>query len=241
MKTIAILDTETTGIDPTKDAVIELAVVLWSIPNASIIAAYSEIIIHPDNPAQTVNHISPELLQDGAPRPEVFRLAETIVRKADVIVAHRAEFDRSFCNGAFDPIPWCCSKLDIRWPQSKPGDSLIYVAAAHGVPITTTHRALSDCLLLARCFERVAEMGHDVFDMMCQAMVPKKLYEVADRRYDPARNELAKSLGFQWQSAEKRWTKRMTDTDAVACPFAVKESLDGPESASSLYPHPWVK
>lgn len=45
MKRIAIVDTETTGLDPVTDSVIELAVVLWDVEHRTTIASFAHLVL----------------------------------------------------------------------------------------------------------------------------------------------------------------------------------------------------
>jgi DNA polymerase III epsilon subunit-like protein len=230
IKTIAIVDTETTGLGPfakpprPQDSVIEIGVVLWSVEHASILSTWSDLIVEPTNDAESINHISPGLLARGTTREDVMQTLTGYAQRADVAVAHRSEFDSTFLGpidrgDLFDPriLPWVCSKSEIEWPLSKPGDGLAYVALAHKVPVTDTHRALSDCLLLARTFERCAELGHDVSLMLERAMRPRAEYRSMQAFGD---NQKAKDAGFGWvhdaAKGKKGWYKTMAIEDAPA-------------------------
>jgi hypothetical protein len=91
--------------------------------------------------------------------------------------------------------------------------------------VTDTHRALSDALLIARCFERVSEMGHDVEAMILRAMRPRALYQ---SKQGFAENDKAKAAGFGWVDDGKRkgWYKTIAIDDAPAfiatLPFKVE-------------------
>lgn len=237
MKTILILDTETTGlgrfaVPPQEDRIVEIGLVLWSVEHSCIISTWSDLVVGPDNAAEAINHIPAKSLGRGTTLESAMMTLVDYAQRADLVIAHRAEFDHAFVGDLdrgdlSDPriIPWCCSKFDITWPLSKPGDGLAYVAIAHGVPVVATHRALTDCLLLARCFERCAELGHSVPDMLAKALRPRALFEVADKSFDTARNALARENGFSWNAPMKRWERKMAREDVAALPFKVREVM----------------
>lgn len=229
MRLLAI-DTETSGLGPfanppQQDSVIEVGAVLWDVEENAVISHWSDLVVHPTNGAADVNHITVELLQRGLSVTGAFSRLRELDSRADYLIAHNASFDKTFleAQGCVLQRPWICSKHDIAWPGVAPGSSLIYTAVGLGVPVTGAHRALTDCLLLARCFERCAELGHDVAKMIELALRPKKIYEVADKSYDAARNAIVKAAGFSWHPESKGWRRKMLPETVVELSFAVRE------------------
>lgn len=228
ISTLVITDCETTGLDPATCQAIEVGVVVWSVTHRTTVTAYSTLMRADKNEAESVNRIPASFLPNAKPAKFAWTAVKSIVDNVAVqgdaaFVAHRAAFDRSF----YDPIvaerwPWICSKFDIEWPRSKPGASLVEVALAHDVPISYNHRALADCLLLVRVFERCVELGVDVGKMIERAMRPKKVYQALVSFDD---REKAKTAGFSWDGATKLWTKKIVpeDLEALALDFRVKE------------------
>jgi DNA polymerase III subunit epsilon len=219
MNILALVDSETTGLEP-KDgaALIEVGVVLWSIEHRCIIDCVSRLVQHPTNEAEAVNRIPPAALALGGPREAVLKMVRAFAARADVLVAHRAEFDQKF----FGDLgrPWACSKFDVPWPRSKPGDGLVHVALAHGVGVVTAHRALTDCLTLAALFERVAELGHDVREMIRLALRPKAVFQALVSNEE---RDKAKALGFTWKADTKQWLRALPPEDAAKLPFPTRE------------------
>ena len=221
MKTLAILDTETTGLDPAKDTCIEVACVLYSVEHAAPIASFASLMATTSNDAEAVNRIPVPLLVGAPANDKVWKYVAALIARADAVVAHRAEFDRSFVPPELrDLKPWICSKFDIPWPLSKPGDGLVHVALAHGVGVMQAHRALTDCDTLARIFQRVAEMGADVPGILARAMRPKSRYVALVSFED---REKAKAAGFQWDGARKQWHRTMARDDVDALGFETRE------------------
>jgi len=151
---VAIVDTETTGLYPSSDRIIEIAVIL--------VAAERE-----------TGHIREELgrysgLQDpGFPIPEVAfavhgisdamvkgqRIETETVRqllsKADLVVAHNSGFDKGFVAQVLPEapeLPWACSCRGIPWQKHFPvlNSKLQDLARHFRVKRGTAHRALGD-------------------------------------------------------------------------------------------------
>lgn len=215
-----MLDTETTGTDPAVHRVVEIGVVLWSIRHGTTLAAWSDLVRHPTNEAESVNRIPIGSLQLGLEPAAALQRLRRFVERADAIVAHKADFDRSFLPELGKP--WICSQEDIAWPMSKPGASLVNVALAHGVAVVSAHRALTDCFLITRVLERMIELGVCIDSLIEKAMRPAGRFVVADGSYDLVRNELVKAHGFKWDVERRQWSRRMALEDAAGLPFAVR-------------------
>ncbi len=162
LERILITDCETSGLDPDRDVLLEVAGVLVDVDHAEVIRACSTLFAATKNDAESVNQIPVKLLAkiDGYGKHAQPFL--DLVNEADILVAHRASFDRSFLRKYFsdkriagETVPFVCSKFGVDWPQGRYGQHLTDLALAHGVPVTSNHRALDDCLLLARVMKRV--------------------------------------------------------------------------------------
>ena len=218
---LLLADSETTGLtDDPKARLVEIGCVWWSIDLGTTIANWSELVEGPSNEAEHVNKIAPALLAYGLPREHALEGLRSRAARADAVVCHRAEFD-SFFFGDLGK-PYLCSKFDWEWgPDVEPGASLLYTAAGLGVPIVEQHRALTDCILLAKCLERVYARGGAaaVREMIRLGLRPKSRC-VAQLPYD--RKDEAKKLRFRWNSGMKSWWKDIVDEDIPKLPFAVR-------------------
>jgi DNA polymerase III subunit epsilon len=101
-----------------------------------------------------------QAMVDGAPSPEevVRGLAERLAER--VMLAHNARFDRAVLRQAFeragvdwpDPPMLCTLALARRFAPLATERRLAALAAALGIEVTETHRALPDALTCARVF-----------------------------------------------------------------------------------------
>lgn len=231
MNSIAIVDVETTGLDPKTDRIVEIGCVLFDVTHRTTIASFAQLVRGNDNACEAINRIpaaalqfAPELATVGKRLHELVDLADS--RGPACWMAHRAEFDRGFLAAALpnvaNRLPWLCSKFDCEWPSSRLGASCVEMALAHGVPVVKAHRALTDCELIASTLAIVAQT-HDLPAMLTRAQRPRARFVVAETRYDEARNAQAKAAGFRWNGDTKRWERRMAIEDTAALPFAVCE------------------
>lgn len=227
MKNCLIIDVETTGLDPANDSIIEIGAVLYSIEFQTTLSSVSGLWSAPANDAERTNRI-PALAIAAVPHDREVRLGESIVwllAESDVVVAHNAEFDRAFMEWFGLPelrvLPWLCTMFDFKWPQaSRESQSLVTLALDHGIGVSSAHRALTDCQLIAALFDRM----DDLPAMFAHAMRPKAMFR-ANVSYDD--RQLAKGAGFQWDAESRIWKRRMAIEDAETLPFRVTRIEDG--------------
>lgn len=223
---LIIIDTETTGVDPVNDSVIEIGAILYSGELQTVITQVSFLLYAPDNPAESINHIPPKALLDLPKMMEegMIYFLKALAVQASYAVAHNADFDRQWFDGNklpvligsdSKPIRWLCTMNDMTWPkQTKPKESLVSLALHHGIGVSSAHRALTDCQLIAELFNRIT---HDEFlDVVKQALRPKGLFK-AEVSFDE--KQMAKDAGFQWNGDKKQWTRQMALEDAEKLPF----------------------
>ncbi len=218
MKEVLVLDTETGGLDPS-DPVVEIGAAVYLVETNAMLVAYSSLVNGTSNAAHHINGIPPAALIEGADEAAVWARLTPWVERADAIIAHNAEFDRGHTPPGWDMgKPWICSRIDIVWPQYSSSRKLVDIMLAHGLGVSHVHRALADVISIVRLFERCAEMGHSVDDMLTLAMRPKFLYRalVSYNQKDQAR-----ACGFSWNATSKWWTRRLVEEDASAFPFEV--------------------
>lgn len=158
-----VIDTETTGLDPRKARVIELAAVRLSAGKLVEEDPFRELI-RPGNesipPATTAIHGIDDAAVAGAPS-----FAEVWPRFRDylgpsVLIGHTVGFDLAVCKRECDQarLPWLRPRtLDTRLlaeiaAPTLAGYTLEKLAAWLGIEVTDRHRALGDAVTTARVF-----------------------------------------------------------------------------------------
>lgn len=216
---VLIIDTETTGVSPKKDTIIEIGAVLFSVEHRCVLHQMSALLPCQDNPAESINGIPTSALNDaavfaGSFHREFLNLASV---HASYAMAHNHVFDKDFLASSGLPIdlPWIDSQ-DIPFPRKhKEMMSLVELCLAHGIPVVSAHRALTDCQLLAELLRRQDNLEY----LIDKALEPKALF-IAKVGYD--RKDEAKALGFIWDRlVKKQWARKMTIDDAKKLPFEV--------------------
>lgn len=163
IENILIIDTETTGLDPKKCQVIEIGAILYNVKHKAVLQTYSSLIPCGTNPVEHINHISAASTNCEYPANAFNQILERMNVYAQVCVAHNASFDKKFletlpCGAPILANKWICTKENFTWPVKLTRFRLEDICNAMGVPYVNAHRALSDCFLLASCFERVDDL-----------------------------------------------------------------------------------
>ncbi len=156
----AFIDVETTGLNPSHEEIIELAIILFAFDQDSgkIVGIIDEYIglREPSCPisqgAYMVHRISKQTVQ-GKKLDQI--KIEALIKQADFLIAHNAGFDKGFVGRLF-PVAllksWYCSMNGIKWYQKGyPSKALQKLLIAHQIKVDRAHRADADvraCLLL---------------------------------------------------------------------------------------------
>jgi DNA polymerase-3 subunit epsilon len=223
IKRVLILDTETNGLEDSA-RVIEIGAILYSVTHQCSLQELSTLLPADSNEAESINRIKAGALAEISDCGVSFAMEALFVmsKAADVFVAHNADFDskRLFGNTDFLPLaslPWLCTMSDFKWPHAtREQGSLVNIALDHGLGVGSAHRALTDCRLIARLFDRMSDLPA----MFQIAMRPKALYVGLQPFED---NHLAKDAGFKWDRlVPRKWSRIMAIEDAQSLPFPVR-------------------
>lgn len=161
VRTGLFVDVETTGLDPVRDEIIELAMVPFVYDLSGEVLGVGAPFHELRQPAAPISAeitaltgITDEMVAGRAIDAQaVGRFASP----AHLVIAHNASFDRRFLERyceTFTTKPWGCSMSQVDWAgDGHDGARLSHLAAGAGF-FYDKHRALNDCLaaieLLAR-------------------------------------------------------------------------------------------
>jgi len=198
-----IVDIETTGLDPAKEEIVELA---CSIVSGSKFIGDFSVLLHPSQP------MSPEVIAiHGICNEDVeFALSpgEALARFEYYIsdlplVAHNANFDFTFIQSALGyPLPNQLFDSIALAQQLLPYQQHYSVSALcdfFGIVNEQTHRALSDCHATADIVIRLLQRYTSG-----QAVDLPKLYKVVEPNTYQIRTQL-KAAGFRWYKEQRCW------------------------------------
>ena len=152
---IDVVDTETTGLYPSRDRLVEIAVMVLEVDSGTgrlvrRLETYQELNDPgmPIPPAATAIHGITDAMVKGH-RIDAVRVARMLAQ-ADLVVAHNSGFDKGFVRQlvpGVDAMVWCCSCRGIPWRRlyaSLENTRLQHLAARLAVRAGTAHRALGD-------------------------------------------------------------------------------------------------
>ncbi|WP_255004005.1 3'-5' exonuclease [Cyanobium sp. HWJ4-Hawea] len=229
---LLVLDTETTGLDPSRGKCIEVGAVLFHVASRAVLSQVSFLMPASSNPAEHVNGIAAEVTRLSQPWQAGLLCFEAMLAAADAVLAHNVAFDRQWFGQAPLPHidkPWICSMEDIKWPADRhlrPTPSVRDLALAYGVPVWAAHRALTDCIYLVQVFERCPQLE----ELLAAALEPRQLF-CAQLSY--GERHRAKEAGFRWNDpVPKAWSRRLSEREAGALPFPV-HAVDSANSAAA--------
>ena len=221
VRTLLIIDTETTGLDPQLDHCLEVGVILFDVPSRQVLAQHSFLLPVEANAAEAINRIPAAATNLPQPWRPALSYLQSLLDAADVLVAHNAAFDRQWFGRGHLPAtdkPWLCSMEEMRWPaerllRSRP--SVRDLALAYEIPVWAAHRALTDCIYLAEVFRRCDELEQ----LVERGLEPRQLMR-AQVSYDD--RHLARDAGFRWNETVKgAWARRLSEREARDLDFPV--------------------
>ncbi len=199
------VDTETTGLDPARDEIIELAMVPFTYGLDGQVYAMGEPFQQLREPSKpipaeitAITGIDDAMVAGRRIDPdEVAHFAAP----ASLVVAHNAAFDRKFLERfceTFNTKPWACSMSGIDWAaEGYEGTKLAYLAGSAGF-FYERHRATHDCMaaieLLARVHPRSGRTG--LAQLLERARTPSFRIWAENSPFEL--KDILKARGYRW-------------------------------------------
>jgi DNA polymerase-3 subunit epsilon len=199
------VDTETTGLDPARDEIIELAMIPFTYGLDGEVYAVGEAFQQLREPSKP---IPPEItaitgIDDAMVAGHRIDPEEVahFAAPARLVVAHNAAFDRKFLERlceTFTTKPWACSMSQINWAaEGYEGAKLAYLATGAGF-FYDRHRATHDCLaaieLLAKVHPRSGRTG--LAQLLERARQPSFRIWAENSPFDL--KDVLKARGYRW-------------------------------------------
>src|SRR3990167_5431556 len=154
--TFAILDVETTGVDPQKDRVVEVGVV--TAPPVGPFSCFSNLV-DPGIPippsASAIHHLTDENVAGKPTLEELMPEIEAAIG-GSILAAHEAKFDLSFLPTLADR-PWICTKRLARhiWPDAPAyNNQVLRYWLKLKIDPGNSHRAISDAIVTAHILNK---------------------------------------------------------------------------------------
>jgi DNA polymerase-3 subunit epsilon len=219
-----VVDTETTGTDPSADEIIEIGMVVFEFDTATgyalrVVDTYDalEQPSHPIPPEVTQIHGITDAMVAGM-RINDQRVA-SMLGNVTLVVAHNAAFDRQFLERRlpiFAKVAWGCSFKEIPWSLEGYGSAkLDYILNVMGY-FHEAHRAEADCLALLE----VLQMPLQTTGMSAFAALTKSAnvagYRIWARNSPFDNKDRLKARGYRWAAPEKCWYLDSTEATLAA-------------------------
>jgi len=237
---VLVLDTETTGLQPRSDKIIELAMLWVQVDSASGLpfgpVEVFEGFEDPGMPipavARQVTGISDEMvrgqrLDDAA--------VQALVARADLVVAHNAAFDRPFVEArlaCFADKAWACSFADIDWKSAGAGSSKLSALAQDQGWFYDAHRAQVDCHALLQVLARPvgADARTGLALLLAAAAAPSFRLRATGAPFES--KDLLKERGYRWDAEARVWACTLTTPALLEAELAwLKGAVYGGRSA----------
>jgi DNA polymerase-3 subunit epsilon len=224
---VLVLDTETTGLDQSKDKIMELALLRVDVDLATgLPVGAMQVYDGLEDPGlpipkevQDITGITNAMVQDQ--RLDEARIA-ALLDGVDLVIAHNAGFDRPFCEARipqFRHLAWACSFADIPWKAQGRRSSKLESLALEMGWFYDAHRAEMDChALLAVLAVNLPQLPHTgLAHLVEQAHRPSYRVMATNAPFDA--KDVLKARGYRWSAEQKVWHTRVGDSKALQAEF----------------------
>ena len=229
-----VVDTETTGINSDKDAIIELGMVLFEYDEETgqayrVLESFDQLeapgfAIPPESTA--VHGITDEMV---AGRRIDDASVENFLEGVTLVVAHNAKFDRVFLEKrlpVFELLPWGCSLAQVDWRGEGIGSAkLDYIAYQYGF-FYEAHRAEGDCYALLEILQQPLPNSGELVLKSILNELTRKSYQIYATGSPFETKDVLKARGYRWDAEKKCWHTTVTGDDTIKAEVAwLKESV----------------
>lgn len=230
---VVVLDTETTGLDSSKEVIIELALLRVDIDNQTGLPV-GEVQVYDglEDPGRPIpkDVVAITGITDADVRGQRLDLerVDALMQGVELVIAHNAGFDRPFVETRlpqFAKVRWACSFADMDWKaQGRSSAKLESLAQELGL-FYDAHRAEMDChallAVLAAPLPSALPIGNAATGLgvlLSAAREPSYRLSATNAPFDS--KDLLKARGYRWNADQRVWQTRLSDTTALKAEFA---------------------
>jgi DNA polymerase-3 subunit epsilon len=200
-----LIDFETTGVDPAKDEIIEVAMVKFRYSDGDEITGICDIFQSFNQPSRPIPAEIVKLtgITDAMVAGHTIdaEKLEAFVSDAQIVIAHNAAFDRPFAEQSwklFAHKPWACSASEVGWRMHGfAGSRLAYLLAGAGF-FHDAHRAVDDCQALIEILARPLPTTSGSAFAVLMAKARRKTVRIWAERSPFELKDVLKRRGYRW-------------------------------------------
>ena len=219
---LAIVDCETTGLNPAADSIIELAVMIVFVDAIGHIVGYEEPVSWLEQPMfdlepaiTRITGITDEML-DGQRIDRDTALA--MLTGADLIIGHNALFDLAFVEKLLPEIKdsaWACSCREVDWAErGYEGCALGWLLIQSGLFIEA-HRATADVWALFTLLTQPDFDGGIALQELVAAS-KRSTFRIEATGSRIRHKEWLKRWGYAWDAGHEVWHKTISADELAA-------------------------
>lgn len=211
VRTVAVVDVETTGTDPLVDEIIDVAVVILEVDARGEIVG----IVSSGQALRDPGVLIPAAITQltGITNEDVHGKSidldalEHRLASADVRLAHNARFDIAFLQNLMPGLAgaaWACSAADFNWlSHGFDGRKLTHLLTQIDL-FNNAHRAMADVVsLISLVAHRLPHGGTVIRDLLENAERPTVKFEATNAPFE--RRSLLKARGYRWDALRRVW------------------------------------
>lgn len=249
-RTAIVLDTETTGLNPEENKVIQLAMIKVLYDDEGIVEVTDDLFDQMEDPGAPLDPKITRLtgITDEQLRGKRIDKASIsdFIKGADLIIAHNASFDRQFVEKAFkgcgfEDINWACSIRDVDWESRIAGSIKLELLNLDRGYVYPAHNAQADIratsFILNQKFGQPTTVMQDIIESLERRHVmvmATGLNYWANEALKKVAHEPLKKAGFKWsvgregEAGEKCWWQIVsTPQEANDAARALREAFGG--------------
>ena len=213
----AIVDVETTGMDPEVDRVIELGVVVFEYatetgqvgPVVGDFGGFEDPGRPIPSEVTAIHGITDEMVKGQ--RLDESAIGE-LLKSVGIVIAHNAEFDRRFLEArlpVFAALPWGCSIRDVPWKAHGASSSALEFLAYRAGFFYDAHRAEIDCrTVLAVLAQPLGTTGQSAMGALLEHARAHS-FRIAALNSPFECKDALKDRGYRWNPGAKVWVREI--------------------------------
>jgi len=225
---LCIVDVETSGFDPEKDFVTELAMVVLETENQRILETHSYVIYREEPISQQITELTgltQNNLLTGVSEDEAAIQLMGQLSRCDFIVAHNAEFDLAFLRNMVQKYqshiitPVIDTRCDLPLDYTPKSHSLSSLCFDREIVNYFQHAALGDALMVCKLLT-----SYDINTIIERSQQPTLEIQAKVTFKD---KDLAKAAGFHWHADTKQWITQVKQSEYSSDNYEFKTVIIG--------------